>query len=81
VWLLAQALINIGAVVGLVPVIGIPLPLVSYGGSAMIPTVVALGMLLGFARAEPGALTELRSRRRSWWRPSATARVGSRPER
>jgi len=81
VWLLAQALINIGAVVGLVPVIGIPLPLVSYGGSAMIPTVVALGMLLGFARAEPGALTELRSRRRSWWRQSATARVGSRPER
>ena len=81
VWLLAQALINICAVVGLVPVIGIPLPLVSYGGSAMIPTVVALGMLLGFARAEPGALTERRSRRRSWWRQSATARVGSRPER
>ena len=82
VWLLAQALINIGAVVGLVPVIGIPLPLVSYGGSAMLPTVVALGMLLGFARAEPGALTELRSRRRrSWWRPAATARAGSPPER
>ena len=79
VWLLAQALINIGAVLGLVPVIGIPLPLVSYGGSALLPTVVALGMLLGFARAEPGALNELRKRRQGW-RAGLGGRAGSRPE-
>ena len=48
-----QALINIGAVLGLLPVIGIPLPLVSAGGSALVPTLVALGMLLSFARHEP----------------------------
>jgi cell division protein FtsW len=80
VWLLAQALINIGTVLGLVPVIGIPLPLVSYGGSALLPTVVALGMLLGFARAEPGALNELRKRRGQGWRARLDGRAGSRPE-
>ena len=37
VWLLSQALINIGMVLGLLPVIGIPLPLISYGGSALLP--------------------------------------------
>lgn len=65
VWLLAQTLVNVGMVLGFLPVIGIPLPLVSYGGSALLPTLVALGMLLGFARAEPGARAELSARRTS----------------
>lgn len=64
VWLLSQALINIGMVLGLLPVIGIPLPLISYGGSAMLPTLVALGLLLSFARTEPGAAAALKARRR-----------------
>jgi cell division protein FtsW len=55
IWLSAQALINIGMVLGLLPVIGIPLPLVSYGGSALVPTLVALGLLANLARTEPGA--------------------------
>ncbi len=63
VWLLGQALINIGMVLGLLPVIGIPLPLLSYGGSALLPTLVALGLLLSFARSEPGAAAALRTRR------------------
>ena len=54
-WIAIQALVNIGTVVGLVPVTGIPLPLISFGGSAVIPTLVAIGMLLSFARDEPGA--------------------------
>ena len=49
-WLLVQALVNIGAVVGLLPIMGVPLPLVSYGGSALLPTLVALGALLSFGR-------------------------------
>ena len=61
-WLAAQSLINIGAVVGMVPITGIPLPLVSFGGSALIPTMVAIGMLLSFARAEPGAQRALAQR-------------------
>jgi len=63
VWLLAQAVINFGMVLGLLPVIGIPLPLVSYGGSALLPTLIALGMLLAFAKTEPGARAALRARR------------------
>jgi cell division protein FtsW len=54
VWILAQAAINIGSVIGLLPVIGVPLPLVSSGGSALMATLFALGMLLSFARNEPG---------------------------
>ncbi len=65
VWLLSQALINIGMVLGLLPVIGIPLPLISYGGSALVPTLVALGLLMSFARHEPGAQAALRTRRRA----------------
>lgn len=64
VWLMSQTLINIGMVVGLLPVIGIPLPLISYGGSALLPTLIAIGLLLSFARAEPGAAAALRARRR-----------------
>jgi cell division protein FtsW len=65
VWLLGQAIINIGMVLGLLPVIGIPLPLISYGGSALLPTLISLGLLLSFARTEPGAEAALRARRRS----------------
>ena len=64
VWLLSQAVINVGMVLGLLPVIGIPLPLISYGGSALLPTLVSLGLLLSFARNEPGAAAALRARRR-----------------
>ncbi len=61
-WLLAQALVNMGAVVGLLPITGIPLPLVSYGGSALIPSMFAVGMLASFARREPGAAAALAAR-------------------
>ena len=53
-WLLVQALVNIGAVLGILPIMGVPLPLVSYGGSALVPTMLAIGMLLSFARP-PGS--------------------------
>ena len=51
-WLLTQAMLNIGAVLQLIPITGIPLPLVSYGGSSLVPTLMALGILMAFARAE-----------------------------
>ena len=63
IWLTAQMMINVGMVLALLPVIGIPLPLVSYGGSALLPSLVALGLLVSFARAEPGAKAALRARR------------------
>ena len=61
-WLLGQALINIGVVIGLLPVVGVPLPLVSAGGSALVTTMVALGILISFARTEPGAAEALAAR-------------------
>jgi len=42
----AQTLINLGMVTGLLPVVGIPLPLMSYGGSSMVVSLMALGLLL-----------------------------------
>ena len=64
VWLLGQMIINVGMVLALLPVIGIPLPLVSYGGSALVPSLVALGLVIGFARREPEAARALAARRR-----------------
>ncbi|MEU6997737.1 putative lipid II flippase FtsW [Nonomuraea sp. NPDC046570] len=61
-WVAGQAIVNIGAVIGVLPITGIPLPLVSYGGSALLPTLAALGMLLSFARQEPGAREALAAR-------------------
>jgi cell division protein FtsW len=64
VWIIGQMMINVGMVLALLPVIGIPLPLVSYGGSALVPSLVALGMLVGFARREPEAARALAQRKR-----------------
>jgi cell division protein FtsW len=64
VWLLGQMIINVGMVIAVLPVIGIPLPIVSYGGSALLPSLVALGLLIGFARREPEAAAALAARRR-----------------
>jgi len=61
-WVILQAVINIGSVIGLLPVIGLPLPLVSAGGSALVTTLVAMGMLVSFARHEPGAAEVLATR-------------------
>jgi cell division protein FtsW len=49
-WICAQAMVNIGTVVGLLPVTGVPLPFVSFGGSALVFTMAATGVLLNIAR-------------------------------
>jgi cell division protein FtsW len=54
-WIVLQAVVNIGAVIGVLPITGIPLPLVSKGLSSVLVTMVGLGMLMSFARREPGA--------------------------
>ncbi len=65
IWLLGQMIVNVGMVLSVLPVIGIPLPLVSYGGSALLPSLIALGILIGFARREPGAAAALEARKRN----------------
>jgi cell division protein FtsW len=59
VWLVVQAMVNMGAVLGLLPISGVPLPLISAGVSSLLASLVALGMLMAFARAEPGAAQAL----------------------
>jgi cell division protein FtsW len=57
-----QATINIAGVVGLMPVTGLPLPLISDGGSALVVTLAMIGMLASFARAEPDAARAIHAR-------------------
>ncbi|MEC3993524.1 putative lipid II flippase FtsW [Actinacidiphila sp. DG2A-62] len=64
-WITVQAVINIGAVLGLLPIAGVPLPLFSYGGSAILPTMFAIGLLISFARNEPAARAALAVRGRN----------------
>lgn len=52
-WLVGQALLNVATVIGLLPITGVPLPLVSVGGSSLVTTLIALGILTSVARAEP----------------------------
>jgi cell division protein FtsW len=61
-WIVLQAVVNIGSVIGVLPPEGVPLPLVSEGLSSLIVTMVALGMLMGFARRTPGAVEALAAR-------------------
>jgi cell division protein FtsW len=66
-WLVSQAVINIGGVVGLLPITGLPLPFISDGGSALVVTLAAIGMLASFARAEPDAARALHARPSARW--------------
>ncbi len=49
-WIVGQAILNLGAVVGVLPVTGVPLPFVSFGGTALVSTMVAAGVLVNVAR-------------------------------
>ena len=64
-WITSQALINVGAVIGLLPVTGIPLPFISFGGSSLIITMAAVGILLNIASHERAVPIPLGRRRRT----------------
>ena len=55
VWILSQALINIGVVLRVVPVLGVPLPFMSQGGTSLLSVLLACGVLLSFARTLPAS--------------------------
>ncbi|MGW7417138.1 putative lipid II flippase FtsW [Streptomyces sp. NPDC054863] len=78
-WIMAQATINIGAVLGLLPIAGVPLPLFSYGGSALLPTMFAVGLLIAFARQDPAARAALAMRRPGTRWKTMRRRVKKRP--
>jgi len=62
IWIAGQATINVAGVVGLMPVTGLPLPLISDGGSALVVTLAMIGIMASFARAEPAAAAALHTR-------------------
>jgi cell division protein FtsW len=66
-WLVVQAFINVGGVTGTLPITGLPLPFISAGGSALVVTMAAVGILASFARAEPDAARALNARPPSRW--------------
>lgn len=53
VWIVGQALINIGVVLRVFPVLGVPLPFMSQGGTSLVSVLIASGVLLAFARTLP----------------------------
>jgi len=61
-WFAIQIVVNIGSVTGLIPVIGVTLPLVSYGGSSLLATFAALGLVLGVAMRDPEVKSEITQR-------------------
>ncbi len=79
-WLAAESFINVGAVIGLLPVTGIPLPFISFGGSSLVITMVSAGVLINIARQGAAARTPdphgHRPRARALRHPVA---AGSRP--
>jgi cell division protein FtsW len=76
-WFLIQAALNMAVVLRLLPVVGVTLPFVSYGGSSMLATMAAVGLLVACARQEPAARKVL-ARRRSVNKARVTAVVDGR---
>ncbi|HEV7848362.1 MAG TPA: putative lipid II flippase FtsW [Mycetocola sp.] len=52
VWIIGQAFVNIGVVLRLLPVLGVPLPFISAGGTALLTSLAAIGIVLAFAREQ-----------------------------
>lgn len=77
VWVIGQACVNIGVVLGVFPVLGVPLPLVSAGGTALVTTLFAIGVVLSVAR-DPAATARAAARfaARSAARSSARSSAG-----
>jgi cell division protein FtsW len=69
-WFGTQAFVNIGAVIGILPITGVPLPFVSYGGSSLLFSMFGAGLLLNVARQVERA-ERRRARRAPAGRPAA----------
>jgi len=63
-WILMQVLINIGSDIGVLPVVGVTLPFISYGGSSLIANFLGLGYVFNVARRDPQVREAIKSRRR-----------------
>ena len=67
-WIGIQTILNIGSAISVLPVVGITLPFVSYGGSALIATYMGIGFIIGAARRDPAIYEELKKSGVTWLR-------------
>ena len=67
-WIAIQIILNIGSAISVLPVVGVTLPLVSYGGSALVATYMGIGFVLGAARRDPIIYKELQATGSKWLR-------------
>jgi len=67
-WIAIQTILNVGSAISVLPVVGVTLPLVSYGGSALIATYMGIGFVLGAARRDPVIYRELQETGIKWLR-------------
>lgn len=67
-WIAIQTILNIGSAISVLPVVGVTLPLVSYGGSALIATYMGVGFVLGAARRDPVIYKALQETGIKWLR-------------
>ncbi len=65
IWVAVQSFLNIGSATSMLPVVGVTLPLVSYGGSALVAMICALGFVIGVALRDPEVRTELVKKRKT----------------
>jgi cell division protein FtsW len=64
-WIFIQSFLNIGSATSVLPVVGVTLPLISYGGSALVATLCAIGFVAGAALRDPAVRAELMKKRRA----------------
>jgi cell division protein FtsW len=67
-WVAIQTILNVGSAISVLPVVGVTLPLVSYGGSALVATYMGIGFVLGAARRDPVIYSELQETGIPWLR-------------
>lgn len=65
-WLAIQVILNIGSTLSVLPVVGVTLPFVSYGGSALVATYMGIGFVIGAARRDPEIFESLRKSEHRW---------------
>ena len=79
VWIVGEAFINIGVVLGVLPVLGVPLPLLSNGGTALMATLVGIGVVLSFTKEEPAIKPHRPRTRQPAGRPAPSRQSVGRP--
>lgn len=67
-WIAIQTILNVGSALSVLPVVGVTLPLVSYGGSALVATYMGIGFVIGAARRDPEIFAELKKSELKWLR-------------